>query len=27
VLDRVTLFIETTGVVEMGERELEIIHF
>jgi len=27
VLDRVTLFIETTGVVEMGGRELEIIHF
>ncbi|HKQ31861.1 MAG TPA: DUF503 domain-containing protein [Thermodesulfobacteriota bacterium] len=27
VLDRVTLFIETSGIVEMGDRELEIIHF
>jgi len=27
VMDRVTLFIETTGVVEMGNREFEIIHF
>jgi uncharacterized protein len=27
VLDRITLFIETTGIVEMGGRELEIIHF
>lgn len=27
VLDQVTLFIETTGVVEMGNREFEIIHF
>lgn len=27
VLDRVTLFIETSGIVEMGGRELEIIHF
>lgn len=27
VLDRVTQFIESTGVVEMGQREFEIIHF
>lgn len=27
VLDRVTQFIESTGVVEMGNREFEIIHF
>ena len=27
VLDRVTRFIESTGVVEMGQREFEIIHF
>jgi hypothetical protein len=27
VLDQVTQFIETTGVVEMGQREFEIIHF
>jgi hypothetical protein len=27
VLDQVTLFIETTGTVEMGNREFEIIHF
>jgi hypothetical protein len=27
VLDQVTQFIETTGVVEMGNREFEIIHF
>jgi uncharacterized protein YlxP (DUF503 family) len=27
VLDRVTLFIETSGIVEMGGREIEIIHF
>lgn len=27
VLDRVTQFIESTGAVEMGNRELEIIHF
>jgi uncharacterized protein YlxP (DUF503 family) len=27
VLDRVTQFIESTGVVEMGKREFEIIHF
>jgi hypothetical protein len=27
VLDQVTQFIETTGIVEMGEREFEIIHF
>ncbi len=27
VLDRVTQFIESTGAVEMGNREFEIIHF
>ena len=27
VLDRVTQFIESTGVVEIGNREFEIIHF
>lgn len=27
VLDRITQFIESTGVVEMGQREFEIIHF
>ena len=27
VLDRATQFIESTGVVEMGNREFEIIHF
>ena len=27
VLDRVTQFIESTGVVAMGNREFEIIHF
>ena len=27
VLDRVTQFIESTGVVELGNREFEIIHF
>ena len=27
VLDRVTQFIESTGVVEMGQRGFEIIHF
>ncbi len=27
VLDRVTQFIESTGVVETGQREFEIIHF
>ncbi|HML95916.1 MAG TPA: DUF503 domain-containing protein [Thermodesulfobacteriota bacterium] len=27
VLDQVTDFIESTGLVEMGQRELEIIHY
>jgi uncharacterized protein YlxP (DUF503 family) len=27
MLDQVTRFIESTGVVQMGEREFEIIHF
>lgn len=27
VLDQVTGFIESTGIVQMGGRELEIIHF
>jgi hypothetical protein len=27
MLDQVTQFIETSGVVEMGNREFEIIHF
>lgn len=27
VLDQITLFIETSGIVDMGNREFEIIHF
>ncbi len=27
MLDQVTGFIESTGIVQMGEREFEIIHF
>lgn len=27
VLDQVTAYMESTGLVEMGQRELEIIHF
>jgi uncharacterized protein len=27
VLDQITLFIESSGIVDMGNRELEIIHF
>ena len=27
VLDKVTEFIDSTGLVRMGEREFEIIHF
>jgi len=27
VMDQITLFIESTGIVEMGSREFEIIHF
>lgn len=27
ILDQITLFIETSGIVDMGNREFEIIHF
>lgn len=27
MLDQITGFIDSTGIVQMGERELEIIHF
>jgi uncharacterized protein YlxP (DUF503 family) len=27
VLDQITLFIETSGIVDIGNREFEIIHF